>query len=187
MKSRIFMLAAAASVLTFVSTVSFGQGVPAGDARPQETPKPAVSKPAAAKPNLMAQLDLTPEQVQQIRRINVERKPLAEAAQARFRAANRALDEAIYSDQTDEADVDAKIKEVQAAQSELIRMRSANELAVRKVLTPEQLTKFKLLRQRFEEIRQTIETRRRNNIGPRQNGIRPGRPIMKQTPPPGTR
>ena len=105
--------------------------------------------PMARRPNLLQELNLSREQIQQIRRINQARKPLMQEAQMRFRQANRALDEAIYSDSPNEADIQARMKDVQLAQAEVIKIRTQSEYAIRKVLTPEQLVKFRELRERF--------------------------------------
>jgi Spy/CpxP family protein refolding chaperone len=102
--------------------------------------------------NLLRQLGLDREQMQQLRQINVRRQPLMENAQRRFREANRRLDESIYADQLVEAEVQERIKEVQLLHAELIRLRSMNELSIRKILTPDQLNKFRRLRQRFDEV-----------------------------------
>jgi Spy/CpxP family protein refolding chaperone len=140
----------AASLLLLVS--AYGQ-----DNRPQ-TARPADQEPPAANAqdspaNLLRQLNLSREQVQQVRNVNLERKPLLAEAQRRFREANRSLDEAIYSDKLDETEVQARLKEVQLAQAELAKVRYANELSVRKILTPEQLVHFRDLRQKFEQER----------------------------------
>ncbi|CAN5333827.1 hypothetical protein BH20ACI2_BH20ACI2_17030 [soil metagenome] len=103
--------------------------------------------------NILRQLDLNREQMQQIRQFNVRRQPLMEAAQRRFREANRRLDEAIYADQLVEGEVQDRIKDVQLSQAELIRLRSMSELSIRKILTPDQLNKFRRLRQRFDEVK----------------------------------
>jgi Spy/CpxP family protein refolding chaperone len=120
----------------------------------QEPPEPQYAPPGRqndARPNIMRQLGLNPEQMQQLRQYNQRRRPLMEAAQLRFREANRRLDEAIYADQLNEAEVHERIKEVQLAQAELIKVRSISELSIRKILTPDQLNRFRRLRQRFEE------------------------------------
>ena len=103
------------------------------------------------RPSLLAELNLSPDQVQQIRRINRENQPLLREAQTRLREAKSALDQAIYADNSDETEVRAKLKSVHAAQAEVVKLRSTTEFAVRKVLTPEQLVKFRELRQRFTE------------------------------------
>ena len=81
--------------------------------------------------------------------MNQARKPLMDAAMVRVRNANRALDEAIYADNLDEAAFQANLKEVQLAQADAAKLRYLNELGLRKILTPEQLARFRELRQRF--------------------------------------
>ena len=144
------------------------QTPPAADVKPT----PAANDQPDNKINLLTQLGLSREQIQQIRRLNAERRPLMVAAQMRLRAANRALDEAIYSDTLSEADVDARTKEAQEAQAEVVRIRSMSEFSIRKILTPEQLARFRELRAQFEEVRKNVEMRRRRNAG---NGQ--GRPL----------
>ncbi len=155
------------AVLLLASATAYGQDTPAVAKAPS-----APAKTADQKPNLMSQLGLTTDQLQQIRKLNVQRKPRMEAAQERLRAANRALDEAIYADEAIDVDVDARVKEVQVAQSELIALRSANELAMRRILTPEQLVRFRDLRAKFEEARQQMQERRRS--------MRPGQSQMNK-------
>lgn len=103
------------------------------------------------RPNLLATLDLTKEQIQQIRRINAEKKPLMQAAQQKHREANRNLDLAIYADNADETEIQNRLRDVQIAQAEVFKIRAMTEYAIRKVLTPEQLVKFRELRLRFME------------------------------------
>jgi len=104
-----------------------------------------------ARPNVLRQLGLSQDQMRKIREYNVARRPRIEEAHRRFRDAGRLLDQAIYADQLNEAEVRLRMKAVQEAQAELISIRSASELAIRQILTPEQLVKFRQLRQRFEE------------------------------------
>jgi Spy/CpxP family protein refolding chaperone len=101
------------------------------------------------RPNLLATLDLSPEQMQQLRKINKAQKPKTETAQRNLRLAKTALDEAIYADNFTDGDVLAKTKEVQLAQAELVKTKAETEFSIRKVLTPEQLVKFRELRQRL--------------------------------------
>lgn len=115
---------------------------------------------------LLEQLGLSREQVQQLKQINKEKQPLMREAQDKLRDANRALDLAIYADKLSEDDVQARLKDVQTAQAEVFRMRSMTELAVRKVLTAEQLAKFRQLREDF--MRQMEERRMENEDRPNQ-------------------
>ena len=114
------------------------------------------------RPNLLAELDLTKEQIQQIRRVNAEKRPLMQAAQQKHREANRNLDLAIYADNADETEIQARLKDVQLAQAEVFKIRAMTEFAIRKILTPEQLVKFRELRLRFMERMENRSTPRNN-------------------------
>ncbi len=135
----------------------------------------APDQPAAApRPNLMAQLGLTQDQIRQVRQVNQEKKPQMRAAQELLREANRNLDQAVYADVVNDAEIQTRLKEVQAAHAEVIKIRSVTELAVRKVLTPDQLAKFREVRQQFmenKELRQDNVKTRSLNAPNRQNQI----------------
>lgn len=124
----------------------------------EETPQPA---PANVRPNqqirIMRELNLTPDQVQQIRKINVERKPLMQQAQMKLRQANRALDAAIYADDANEELIRERVKEVSLAQAEVTRIKTFTEVLIRKVLSPEQLVKFRELRERMIQRQEQIK------------------------------
>ena len=105
--------------------------------------------PQPDRRDMLRALGLTPEQVQQIRRMNQARKPQMDVAAMRLRMANRALDEAIYADTVDDAVFQARLKDLQLAQAEMARLRFTSELGVRKILTPEQLGRFREMRRRF--------------------------------------
>ena len=129
-------------------------------------------QPNLHRPNLLAELGLTPDQVRQIRRANQERRPSMMEAQRKMREANRNLDLAIYGDNISDADFQTRLKEFSTAQAELQRLRFEGELAVRKILTPEQLVKFRELRRRFAETRNNNRRQRRmdRRIRPMQEG-----------------
>jgi Spy/CpxP family protein refolding chaperone len=115
--------------------------------------------PGRQRPNLLRELGLSREQIQQIRRANQERKPRLDEATLRVRNARRDLDVAIYSDTLNEDDLRAKLKEFQIAQAEAAKIRLEGEVAIRKVLTPEQLVRFRELRQRFAEAAEDFRNR----------------------------
>jgi len=118
--------------------------------RPPEMNKPPGDRQMQPKrPNLIRLLGLTPDQAQQLKKLNQDRKPQMDEAMQRLRNANRALDEAIYADTVDEAAFQSRLKEVNQAQAEVARLRFTNELAVRKILTADQLARFRDLRRRF--------------------------------------
>ncbi len=133
------------------------------------------------RPNLLAELGLTQNQRQQLRRINIEKRPLVRNAQQRLREANRNLDHAIYADNVNETEIQARLKDVQTMQAELIKIRFTNELAVRRILTVEQLSKFRALREQFaqrtennqDQPRQRRMQNLRQRFKLRQNQMRP--------------
>src|SRR5690242_2106209 len=150
-----------------------------GAAMAQDGPPPAGGPPPDGvqqpkRPNLLAALGLSPDQQQLVRRINQQRKPLMEAALARLKAANQALDEAIYADSLDETGFQAKLKELHAAQAEVAKLRFTSELEIRKVLTPDQLARFRELRQQFQQAAKDANDR------PRPMQVRPMRQMQKQ-------
>ena len=140
-------------------TVSF-TAVKSQDETPMDAPQQNFNQ--SRRPNLLTELDLSQNQIQQIRRINADKKPLLREAQQKFREANRSLDLAIYADAADETEIQTRLKAVQLAQAEIIKIRSTIEFAVRRVLNSSQLVKFREIRQRFME-------RMENNLNQRKN------------------
>ena len=133
----------------------------------QEGPPNEMGANRAQRPNLLEALGLTQDQVRQIRMMNRGRKPLMDAAQTRLRDANRELDMAIYGDTLDEAEVRARLSAFQQAQAEVARIRFQSEVQLRKILTSEQLAKFRMLRERLARSRETFSEGRQ---GPRRGG-----------------
>jgi Spy/CpxP family protein refolding chaperone len=132
----------------------------------QET-TPTDNPNQAARPfKIFQELGLSREQIQQISRINQERKPIMQEAQRRWRQANRELDLAIYADDSTDEQVKDLVKTAQIAQSELLKERTLTEYLIRKVLTPEQLVKFRDLR---EQIRQRLNNLKKQNNQNTQN------------------
>ncbi len=119
------------------------------------------------RPNLLRELGLSREQVQQVRRIMQERQPALRQAKRRLQAANEALDAAIYADTDNESEIQARLKELQAAHTELTKNRTQSERAVRQILTAEQLNRFRNLRGQFMQT-----NKRENLINRRQNKLR---------------
>jgi Spy/CpxP family protein refolding chaperone len=167
-----FLLVCLLSLLSF-STANAQEEMPPADAPQKEFNRPA------PRPNLLRELGLTPEQIQQIKQLNSDRKPLMMDAQRRVREATRNLDRAIYADALNETEIAARLKDLQNAQAEIARLRSSDELKVRKILTPEQLVKFRELRQRFAGARENFGNRRNNQTdNPNRNA--PNRRFNRQ-------
>lgn len=105
-------------------------------------------------------LNLTPDQVGKIRSILEEKKLERQTARRRLNQAQRALDQAIYSDDATEAVIEQRAREVAEAQAAEVRLRAITELNIRRVLTPEQLSTFRRIRQ--ERMRTQREQRLEN-------------------------
>jgi Spy/CpxP family protein refolding chaperone len=144
-------------------------GPPPGDG-------PRDERPDERRPNLLAELGLSREQMQQIGRLNRERRPAIRDARRKMGDAARDLDMAIYGDALNDSDVKARLKEFQAAEAELSRLRFESELAVRKILTPEQLVRFREVRRQF------AEERRKNGPGRRMQRPDGGLPTQGTSP-----
>ena len=138
-------------------------GVVAQDGPPPEE----AAQFAPQRPNLLENLGLSQDQIRQIRIMNRDRKPLMESAQRRLRESNRALDEAIYGDRLDEAEIQARLAAFQAAQAEVARIRFESEVELRKILSPDQLAKFRQLRMRLARARENFQQRRQPPQGDR--------------------
>ncbi|MDQ3129970.1 MAG: periplasmic heavy metal sensor [Acidobacteriota bacterium] len=159
--------------ITFFSAANAQEEMPRGDAPAKEFNSPA------PRPNLLRELGLTREQMQQIKQLNIGRRPAMMNAQQRQREATRNLDRAIYADSLNETEIAARLKELQSAQAEIAKLRSLNELEVRKILTPEQLVKFREVRQRFAEMRENFENRPNNRRNDRNRNA-PNRRFNRQ-------
>jgi Spy/CpxP family protein refolding chaperone len=133
----------------FVLVIGF-TSVIAQEVTPQSTPEGAkIDKPV--RPKLLEELGLTKDQMQQLRRINKQQQPLLKEAQKNLAIAQKTLDEAVYADILDENDIRNKLKEVQKAQSEVLKNRLFIEFYIRKILNAEQLVKFRELRQKMKD------------------------------------
>lgn len=105
------------------------------------------------RPNLLRELGLTQEQISQIREINQSNRQNTRASQQKVAEARFNLDQAIYAEPADESVVQTRLREFQSAQAEIAKIRAHTEFSIRKVLTPEQLLRFRELRQTFEQFK----------------------------------
>jgi periplasmic protein CpxP/Spy len=111
------------------------------------------------------QLNLTPEQREQVRSIREQNKTERAAINERVREANRALEAELDSDNPDEAVVEQRVREVTAAQAASMRMRILTEVRIRRVLTQEQRS---ILRSLQRQARDDRRERLLNNADERQ-------------------
>jgi Spy/CpxP family protein refolding chaperone len=101
----------------------------------------------------LAELNLSPDQIQKIRTINAELKDQRQAAGMKLRQAQRALAEAVESSTPNETLIDQRAREVAEAQATTIRLRSLAESRILQVMTPEQRIRLREMRQRNQALR----------------------------------
>jgi Spy/CpxP family protein refolding chaperone len=150
----------------------------------QDGPPPDDGGPERSRLQMIADaLKLTDEQKQEYRRINMKQREELRVAQAAFKLAREEADVAIYQDQFNEAEVTAKIRKVAEAQATITGVRLRTEVAVRGILSAEQLIKFRELRERFAEENRRADQRRKLNQIRRNRKDR----IRRDNPPPPPR
>ncbi len=116
------------------------------------------------------ELNLSPEQREQIRAIREQFRDERAAINLRLRETTAALDAALDADNPDEAVIEKLIRDVAAAQAASMRMRILSELRIRRVLTAEQLAKLRELQQEVKQARPRDNFRRRQDAIDRQRG-----------------
>jgi protein CpxP len=181
-------------ILTLLLALVSLLGAPAvfGQESPQQGGAPETQQGGG---DPIRQLNLTPEQREQIRSIREQNKTERAAINQRVREANSALETALDAENPDEAVIEQRVREVGAAQAAAMRMRILTEVRIRRVLTPEQriilrslqrqarevrreqlLTNPEVRRQRQDERSRALQNQR-NGLGPlfprRQNPRRP--------------
>ena len=146
-------------------------GVLGQTTQPQTQTEPAQAQPQnvqANQPPDFRLLNLSPDQIQKIRTINMDLKDERQAANQKLRQAQRALAEAVESPTPDEALIAQRSREVAEAQASTIRLRSLTEARVLQVLTPEQRIKLREIRQRNLAQRRANQQQSPNGMGQRQ-------------------
>jgi Spy/CpxP family protein refolding chaperone len=156
-------------------------GVSAQEEMPTPTEGQNQNLPPKKSPGrILRELELSREQIRQIRSINQSRRPLMQAAQKSWREAQRNLDLAIYADETDQEAIELRLKEAQTAYSEFIKARSVTEFLIRQVLTPGQLQKFRQFRDQVKQRNKPSQQDR--NINNPENRDTPPEPPRRLRP-----
>lgn len=141
---RILTLLALLAVIGFPATLASVSG--------QSTQQPAAAPEPQQGGDLIRQLNLTPEQREQIRAIREDKQTERAAVNQRLRESNRALEEALDTDNPDEVVIEQRVRELAAAQAAAMRIRILTELRIRRVLTSEQRALLKSLQQQAREL-----------------------------------
>src|SRR2546428_5321224 len=157
-----------AGLLSSIALLS-SASLAAGQQNPGDPPQ-TQSTQMNAQGDPIRQLNLTAEQVEKIRAIREQNKDERFALNQRLRRVQRALDDAIQADNSSEALIEQRAHELADVQAAATRMRAITEMRIRHVLTPEQLTKLRALRQQAQTLR---EERRNqgNNDQMRRDGL----------------
>ena len=169
---RIKRLIKLAGLTGTVLLVSVCAAVSAQTPQTQSPTEPAQPQGQALQGNQFADLrplNLTPDQIQMIRRINFDLKDERQAAGMKLRQAQRALAEAVESPTPNESLIGQRSREVAEAQATTIRLRSLTEARVLQVLTPDQRVKLKEIRQR--NLARRLEEQQPGD-GRRQQGLK---------------
>ena len=131
-------------------------------AAPVQESQEGTATPTRRNAPLLRLLNLTPDQLAQIRRIRQENQSELLLFSQRLRQAQRALDDAIYSETADEAVIEERARQLSEVQAAHTRLRSLTELRVRRVLNPQQLNVFRSLRMQRRARREDNRAQRRN-------------------------
>ena len=151
------------TLLALLAVIGFPAGT--GSVSAQTAQQPASAPEPQQGGDLIRQLNLTPEQREQIRSIRVNNSGERAAIKSHLDDANRALEDALNSETPDEPLVEQRLRELASAQAAATRLRILTEIRIRRVLTSEQRT---LLRSLQLEAQQSRRERRLDNAVQRQ-------------------
>lgn len=181
-------------ILTFLAVLVFFTVPALAQTGQQERPEAPALKQRRFADDPVRELNLSPEQREQIRTLRQQSQPERAAINERVRETNRLLEAVLDSDSPDEAVVEQRMREAAAAQAAAMRMRILTEVRIRRVLTSEQRSLLRALRQQAqrplrrpdERLKRREEQRslqnQRNSIGPlfpRRDAQRRARPIQQ--------
>lgn len=176
-KSTLTLILGVALTTLGAATAAFAQVPQTQNQTDQSQTQNAQQNPQANPGSELRLLNLTPDQIQKIRAINMELKDERQAANFKLRQAQRALAEAVESPTPDENLIAQRSREVAEAQANTIRLRSLTEARVLQVLTPEQRIRLREMRQRNMALRRANQQQTQNGLGQRQ-GLRRNGPLL---------
>ncbi len=122
----------------------------------QPMPGRAFEPPEDRKGRLIEELNLSPQQQQQLEAIRQQRRGEIENLKQRKQKLRQEMDQ-LLSTNAPESSIRAKFTEIQAVKQKIAEVRFEQMLATREVLTPEQRIKFQELagqRRSFQNRRQ---------------------------------
>ncbi|MGH9827507.1 MAG: Spy/CpxP family protein refolding chaperone [Blastocatellia bacterium] len=122
---------------------------------------------------IIRELGLSPEQERRMQQIRQAHGDDVIAAGRRIRQARRALDQAMMSEQYDEKEVNRRIDELAQAQYEQVRLKQHIRAEIRRVFTPEQVTRFLQIQREIQQEQReqrNMELERQDGSGQRPPG-----------------
>jgi Spy/CpxP family protein refolding chaperone len=142
-------------ILTLLAAVAFFIAVPSlsGQTVQDQQPAPPMAQQRQFAGDPIRQLNLSPEQLDQIRTIRQQNQKERAAINERVRETSRALEAVLDAESPDEALVERRMQEASAAQAAAMRMRILTEVRIRKVLTAEQRTLLRTMRQEANQLK----------------------------------
>ncbi|HLN97861.1 MAG TPA: Spy/CpxP family protein refolding chaperone [Pyrinomonadaceae bacterium] len=148
-------------ILTLLAVLACAAAVPSAFAQTaQQLPGMQEAQQGPFPGDPIRQLNLTPEQREQIRSIRENSKAERAAINSHLRDANLALEEALNVENPDDALVEQRVRDVANAQAAAMRMRIQTEIRIRRVLTAEQR---EILRSLQRQAREAQRDRLLNN------------------------
>jgi Spy/CpxP family protein refolding chaperone len=140
-------------ILTLLALLGIAAAFPSVSGQTVQQPAVPETQQGVTGGDPIRQLNLSPQQREQIRSIREQNKTERAAITERLQQTNRALEEALNSENPDEAVVEQRLRDVAAAQASAMRMRILTEIRIRRVLTPEQRILLRSLQQQARDIR----------------------------------
>jgi Spy/CpxP family protein refolding chaperone len=134
------------------------------------------------------QLNLSAEQREKIRSITEENREQRQRINRQLREAQFALEQSLDADNPSEEIVEQRIRDLAQAHAAQIRMRAMQELKIRSVLTPDQVSIWRHLRVRNQNLRRRLNNADRGvresqrNLPGRRNGLDPFTPRERRRP-----
>jgi Spy/CpxP family protein refolding chaperone len=180
-------------ILTSLAAMAFFIAVPSisGQTVQDQQPGPPMPQQRRLAVDPIRQLNLSPEQLQQIRTIRERNQKERAAITERVRETNRALEAVLDAESPDEALVEQRMQEASAAQAAAMRMRILTEVRIRKVLTAEQRILLRTMRQEASHMRRErplrnaddrLRRREQRSLQNQRNGIGPFLPRRDAEP-----
>ena len=155
-------------ILTLLAVLAFAAAVPVAGQSPQQPTEAPEPQQNAGNWDPIRELNLTPDQRQQIRTIRENNKVERAEIGERLRQANEALNAAMNADNPDEDMVEQRVRDVSAAQAAVMRMRMLTEVRIWRVLTPQQRDRLRVMQRQARQARQLERERLQTLPGERQ-------------------